>query len=53
MSSLTEIVLPSRPANVPRPAEVTDSERASLLVALAAVSDPRDPRGRRYPLVGL
>jgi predicted transposase YbfD/YdcC len=52
-SSLTEIVLANRPADVPRPAAVTDGEHPSLLVALTAVADPRDPRGRRYPLVGM
>src|SRR5207248_8180298 len=48
-SSPTEILLPNRLADVPRPAAVTDGEHPSLLVALTAVPDPRDPRGRRYP----
>ena len=45
----TEILLPNRPADVPSPAAVADGEHPSLLVALAAVPDPRDARGRRYP----
>jgi predicted transposase YbfD/YdcC len=52
-SSPTEIVLPHRPADVPRPAPVTDGEQHSLLVVLATVPDPRDPRGMRYPLVSV
>ena len=32
----------------PRP--ITEGEQGGLLHALAAVSDPRDPRGVRYPL---
>jgi predicted transposase YbfD/YdcC len=32
---------------------VTDGERTSLLEAVAAVPDPRSPRGLRYPLAGL
>jgi predicted transposase YbfD/YdcC len=52
-SSPTEILLPNRPADAPRPAAVTDGEHHSLFVALGEVSDPRDPRGRRYPLVSM
>jgi predicted transposase YbfD/YdcC len=52
-SSLTEIVLPQRPPGIPCPTVVTDGDRGSLFVALAAVADPRDPRGRRYPLVAI
>ncbi|SDT80632.1 Transposase DDE domain-containing protein [Actinoplanes derwentensis] len=52
-SSLTEIVLPQRPPGMPCPTAVTDGDRRSLFVALAAVADPRDPRGRRYPLVAI
>jgi predicted transposase YbfD/YdcC len=52
-SSLTEIVLPQRPPDMPCPAVVTDGDRRSLFIALAAVADPRDPRGRRYPLVAI
>ncbi|WP_243715762.1 transposase family protein, partial [Micromonospora sp. KC207] len=32
---------------------VTDGEHGGLLRALAAVPDPRDPRGVRYPLTAL
>lgn len=35
------------------PAVVTDSEQSALLQALAAVPDPRDPRGVRYRLASL
>jgi predicted transposase YbfD/YdcC len=52
-SSLTEIVLPQRPPGMPCPTVVTDGDHRSLFVALAAVEDPRDPRGRRYPLVAI
>lgn len=52
-SLLTEIVLPQRPPHLPCPTTVTDGDRRSLFVALAAVDDPRDPRGRRYPLVAV
>src|SRR6266699_6490524 len=52
-SSPTEILLPNRPSDAPRPAAATDGEHHSLLVALAAVPDPRDPRGTRYPLVSM
>lgn len=52
-SSLTEIVLPHRPADVRLPTAVTEGDHHSLLVVLAAVPDPRDPRGRRYPLVSM
>ena len=38
---------------MPCPAEVTVGDRRSLFVALAAVDDPRDPRGRRYQLVAI
>jgi predicted transposase YbfD/YdcC len=52
-SSLTEIVLPHRPAELALPAVVTDADRHSLFVMLEVVDDPRDPRGRRYPLVSI
>jgi predicted transposase YbfD/YdcC len=52
-SSPSEILLPNRPADAPSPAAVADGEHPTLLVALAAVPDPRDPRGRRYPLVSM
>nr|WP_230416720.1 transposase family protein [Micromonospora tarapacensis] len=38
---------------MPCPTDVTDGDRRSLFVALASVDDPRDPRGRRYPLVSI
>ncbi|WP_225854900.1 ISAs1 family transposase [Micromonospora sp. ALFpr18c] len=52
-SSLTEILLPHPPTDVPLPTAVTEGDHRSLFVVLAAVSDPRDPRGRRYPLVSI
>ena len=52
-SSPTEILLPDRPSDALRPTPVTDGEHHSLFVALAAVPDPRDPRGTRYPLVSM
>lgn len=52
-SLLTEIVLPQRPPHLPCPTTVTGGDRRSLFVALEAVEDPRDPRGRRYPLVAI
>ena len=51
-SSLTEILLPHRPTDG-LPAAVTEGDRRSLFVALAAVPDPRGLRGRRYPLVSM
>jgi predicted transposase YbfD/YdcC len=35
------------------PSAVTDGEQQGLLGALAAVADPRDRRGRRYPLTSM
>jgi hypothetical protein len=52
-SSPTEILLLNRPADTAAPAAVTDGEHPRLLVALAAVPDPRDARGMRYPLVSM
>src|SRR6266511_1569893 len=52
-SSPIEVLLPHQPAQAPRPAAVTDGEHHSLFIALAAVPDPRDPRGKRYPLVSM
>src|SRR6266540_526989 len=52
-SSPIDVLLPHRPAQAPRPATVTNGEHRGLLVALAAVPDPRDPRGTRYPLVSM
>ncbi|MFI6333324.1 ISAs1 family transposase, partial [Micromonospora chersina] len=41
------------PASIAEAAPVTDGEHGGLLHALAAVPDPRDPRGVRYPLTAL
>jgi hypothetical protein len=38
-SSLTEIVLPHRPPDMPLPTVVTDGDRHSLFVALEVVED--------------
>lgn len=35
---------------VTTPSAVTEGEKAGPLHALSAVTDPRDPRGVRYPL---
>jgi predicted transposase YbfD/YdcC len=49
-----DVLLPYRPADAAaRPVAVTDGECRGLLVALAGVPDPRDPRGVRYPLVSV
>jgi predicted transposase YbfD/YdcC len=52
-SSLTPVLAVAAPGPRSRFVPVTDSEQGSLLQALAAVPDPRDPRGVRYPLAGL
>jgi predicted transposase YbfD/YdcC len=52
-SSLTKILLSHRPTDVRLPTSVTEGDRHSLFVVLAAVPDPRDSRGRRYPLVSI
>ena len=52
-SSLTEIVLPHRPPAMASSAVVTGGDCRSLFVALEVIDDPRDPRGRRYPLVSM
>ena len=52
-SSLTEIVLPQRPPNMPCPTAVTDGDSPEPVRRVGAVQDPRDPRGRRYPLVSI
>ena len=43
-SSLTEIVLPQRPPDMPCPTVVTDGDRLSLFVALEAVRGIRGIR---------
>ena len=52
-SSLIPALTVTAPAIGDRPAPVTDGEQIGLLHAVAAVPDPRDPRGVRYPLSGL
>jgi predicted transposase YbfD/YdcC len=52
-SSPITAIVGHRPTGTTQPALVTDSERQGLLVALAAVPDPRDPRGIRYPLASM
>jgi predicted transposase YbfD/YdcC len=52
-SSPMDLLLSHRPTHAPLPAPITAGEQPSLLLALAAVADPRDRRGRRYPLVGV
>src|SRR5665811_1050695 len=56
-SCLTAPVLDERfplPGAVPvAPLEVPERDRKSLLTALGRVPDPRDPRGVRYPIVGM
>jgi len=52
-SSLTPVLAVATSGLGSRFAPVTDGERSSLLQALTAVPDPRDPRGVRYQLAGL
>lgn len=52
-SSLIQALAVTAPGTKTLPAPVTDGERSGLLHALAAVPDPRDPRGVRYPLTAL
>src|SRR5262245_39147481 len=52
-SSPIDLLLPPRPATAPLPAPVSADQQPSLLLALMAISDPRDRRGRRYPLVSM
>src|SRR4051812_20607369 len=52
-SSLISALAVTAPASISPAAPVTDGERGGLLHALAAVPDPRDPRGVRYPLTSL
>lgn len=51
-SSLTEILPPHRRTDAV-PGTLTDGDHQNLFVALAVVPDPRDPRGRRYPLLSI
>lgn len=52
-SSLIPVLAVTAPVTDTPPAPITDDEHGGLLHALAAVPDPRDPRGVRYPLAGL
>lgn len=56
-SSPIAVLLPHGPAVVPTvstpPAAVAAGEQSGLLAVLAAVPDPRDPRGIRYPIASM
>ncbi|MFC8845817.1 MULTISPECIES: ISAs1 family transposase [unclassified Micromonospora] len=52
-SSLIPALAVAAPTSTAEAAPVTDGEHGGLLRALAAVPDPRDPRGVCYPLTGL
>jgi len=52
-SSPIAMLVAHRPTAVTPPEPVTDGERPGLLVALSELRDPRDPRGRRYPLASM
>ena len=52
-SSLTPALAVLAPDPIAPAAPVTDGEHRGLLHALAAVPDPRDPRGVRYPLTAV
>ncbi|MGY3521134.1 ISAs1 family transposase, partial [Micromonospora sp. PTRAS2] len=52
-SSLIPALAVAAPASIAEAVPVTDGEHGGLLRALAAVPDPRDPRGVRYPLTAL
>jgi predicted transposase YbfD/YdcC len=52
-SSPIAVLLPRGRTVSNQPIVFTDGERQGLLAALAAVPDPRDPRGVRYPLASL
>jgi hypothetical protein len=52
-SSPIAVLVPHGPVTSVAPVAVTDLEQPGLLAALAAVPDPRDPRGVRYPLASL
>jgi hypothetical protein len=52
-SSLISALAVAAPASISPAVPVTDGEHGGLLHALAAVPDPRDPRGVRYPLTSL
>jgi hypothetical protein len=56
-SSPIAVLLPHGPVTSISPAAgpvaVTDHEQPGLLAVLAAMPDPRDPRGVRYPLASV
>src|SRR5436309_1575775 len=52
-SSPIAVLLPHGPVTCIAPAAVTEHEEPGLLAVLAAVPDPRDPRGVRYPLASV
>lgn len=52
-SSLIPALAVTAPTSTSPALQVTDGERGGLLDVLAAVPDPRDPRGIRYPLASL
>src|SRR5258706_13979567 len=52
-SSLITALQPNRPADIDVRDTLTDDDQHVLLRALAAVADPRDPRGIRYRLTSL
>jgi len=52
-SSLIPALTVTAPAGHTATAPVTGGERGGLVLALAAIPDPRDPRGVRYPLTAL
>src|SRR5256886_16410696 len=52
-SSPIAVLLPHGPVTSIAPAAVDDLEQPGLLAVLAAMPDPRDPRGVRYPLASV
>src|SRR2546429_8401976 len=52
-SSPIAVLLPHGPVTCAAPVTVTDHEQPGLLAVPAAMPDPRDPRGVRYPLASV
>src|SRR4051794_29461098 len=52
-SSPIAMIVQHRSADTTPPTAVTEGERQALLQAVAGVGEPRDRRGRRYPLVSM
>ena len=52
-SSPIAVLLPHGPVTCAAPVAVTEHEQPGLLAVLAAVPDPRDPRGVRYSLASV